>query len=99
MIEAPLETSGVAVAYPIKDAVGLFPNTVLEPVRGQDGNKRERKNQGAEKSEGHSVSHRVEKFSGGTSEGVNGEVPGDDDGDGIKNGAVNVAGGSEDDFV
>ncbi len=36
VIEAPLETSGVAVADPIENAVGLFLNTVLEPVGGEN---------------------------------------------------------------
>src|SRR5580693_3916651 len=41
----------------------------------------------------------MEQFSGGTCEGVDGEISGDDDGDGVKNGAVDIASGGEDDFV
>src|SRR5580658_8702573 len=41
----------------------------------------------------------MEKLSGGTGEGINGEVTGDDDGDGIENGAIDIASGGEDDVV
>ncbi len=41
----------------------------------------------------------MEKFAGGAGEGIDGKITGDDDGDGIENGAVDVARGGENDFV
>src|SRR5258708_12010707 len=99
MIEAPLETRGVGVAHPVENAIGLFLDAFPEPVGGENGNKGERKDERADEREGHGVGHGMEEFSRGAREGVDGEVSGNDDGDGIKNGAVDVAGGSEDDVA
>jgi hypothetical protein len=41
----------------------------------------------------------VEEFTGGAGERVNRKVTGDDDGDGIKNGAIDVAGGVQKNFA
>ena len=97
MIEAPVETPGIVVAEPVVDAIFFFLDAALEPIRGQHGNDSERENQGPEKREAHGVRHGMKEFSGGSSQRVDGEISGDDDGDGIKNGAVDVARGCQDD--
>src|ERR1700676_980182 len=99
MIEAPSEACGIGIADPIEDAIVFFLNAFLEPVGGEDGNNGKSENQRADERKGHGVRHGVEKFAGGASESVDGKVTGDDDGDGIENGAVDVAGGGENHFV
>src|SRR5713226_7933534 len=99
MSEAPIEALGVAVACPIEDAVLLFLDAFLESVPSHHGNNRKRKDKRADEREGHGVRHGMEEFSRRTSESVDGKIAGDDDGDGIENGPIDVACGREDDFV
>ena len=99
VIEAPHEAPGVAVADPVENTIGFFPYAVLEPIGGEHGNEGERKDERADESEGHGVGHGMEEFAGGPGERVDGKITGDDDGDGVKDGAVDVASGGEDDFV
>src|SRR5271168_2872580 len=99
MIQAPLQLLAITTADALEKAIGLFLDTVLEPVGGQDRDQGEREDEGADESEGHGVGHGMEKSSGGTSQSIDGEITGDDDGDGVKNGAVDIASGGEDDVV
>src|SRR5215470_17938285 len=91
MIEAPVETPGIVVAEPVVDAIFFFLDAALEPIGGQYGNDGERQDERAEKSEAHGVGHGMKEFAGGAAQCVDGQITGDDDGNGIKNGAVDVA--------
>src|SRR5690242_16382376 len=99
MIEAPGETAGILVANPFEHAVALFLDAALEPVRSQDRNEGESEYEGAEKGEAHGVGHGMEELSGGAAEGVDGKITGDDDGDGVEDGAIDISRGGENDFV
>src|SRR6185437_703257 len=98
MVKAPVEAVRVEVAEPFENFIGPFAD-VLEPVRAQHRNKSEREEQSAEERECHGVSHRMEKFSGSATKGVNRDVSSDDDGDGVEDGTVYVSGGGENHFV
>src|SRR5277367_1487519 len=99
MIEAPLKLLAITATDPIENAIGLFLDAILEPVRGEHGDEGESENESANQGEGHGVGHGMKKLSGGTGESVDGKVTGDDDGDGIENGAVDVASGGKNHFV
>src|SRR5580692_1707286 len=99
MIQAPLELFAIAAADALEYAIGLFPDAVLEPVGIEDRNERKGKKESADKGEGHGVGHGMEKPSGGAGEGIDREIAGDDDGDGVKDGAVDIASGGENDVV
>src|SRR5580693_9670793 len=99
MIKAPLEACGVTVANPFEDTIWFFLNAFLEPVGSENRDNSKGEDQCADERKGHGVRHGVEKFSGGTGESIDRKVSGNDDGDGIKNRAVNVASGYENDFV
>ena len=99
MIETPFEAACVPIANPVENAIVFFLHAVREPVGSEHRNKGERDEERADEREGHGVGHGMKEFSGGAGERVDRKVSGDDDGDGIKNGAVNVAGGVQKDFV
>ena len=99
MSQAPIQPLGILVADPLEDAVLLFLDAALEPVRSQHRDHGERENQRADQREGHGVGHGMEELSGRTGQRVDGKITGDDDGDGIKDGAVHVAGRREDHFL
>ena len=60
VIEAPFQAAGVLIADPIEDAVLLFLDATLEPVRRQHRNDRERENERAEERKSHGVRHGME---------------------------------------
>src|SRR5258708_39965972 len=97
MVEAPVEGSRVLIANPVVDGILLFLYATLEPVGSEHGNDREGQNKSADEREAHGVRHRVKEFSGGPGERVNRQIARDDDGDGIKDGAIDVARGGKDD--
>ncbi len=99
MIEAPFELPAITSADAVEKTIGLFLDAVLEPIRGEDGNECERENEGANEGESHGVRHGMEKSSGGPSQRIDGEISGDDDGNGIEDGTINIASGGKDDVV
>ena len=95
MVEAPIEAAGILIADPIEDGVLLFLDTLFKPVRRKHGNDGKREDESAKEREAHGVRHGMKEFSGRTAESINGEISGDDDRDGIEDGAVHVASGGE----
>ena len=92
-----MQATRVLIADPVVDGVLFFLHAVLKPVGGEHGNNGERKKKRADERESHGVRHGVEQFTGGAGERIDRQVARDDDGNGIKNGAIDVARGGEDD--
>src|ERR1700722_15615927 len=99
MVEAPHQAAGISVADPVVNAILLFFDTALEPVRRDDRNKRQREDERAEERERHCVGHRVEQFSGRPGQRVDRQISGDDDGDRIKDRTIDIARGVQNHFV
>src|SRR5260370_41693815 len=97
MVEAPVEASLVLIANQVVDGILLFLYAALEPVGSEHGNDGEGQNKSADEREAHGVRHRVKEFSGGPGESVNRQIARDDDGDGIKDGAIHGAPGGKGD--
>src|ERR1700757_1985925 len=93
MVQAPLQAAGVLIADPVVDGVLFFLHAALEPVGGEHGNYRQRKNQRTNKREPHGVRHRMKQFSSWAGECVDGQITRDNDSDGIKDRSIDVARG------
>src|SRR5215472_9007330 len=98
MVQAPFEAASVAVANPVEDAIFFFFYAGAEPVVSKNRNESQCDDQRADQRERHGVGHGMKELSSGTAERVDRQISGDDDGDGIEDGAVNVARGVEQDF-
>src|SRR6516164_9047405 len=98
MVQAPFEATSVAVANPVEDAIFFFFYAGAEPIVSKNRNQSKCDDKRADQRERHGVGHRVKEFSSRATERVDGQISGDDDGDGIKDGAVNVTRGVEQDF-
>ena len=98
-IHAPPELGGVFILDPLINRINFLPDSALEEVGSKHGHKREREQQGSGERKSHGIGHGMEKLSGWAGERVDGDVTGNDDRDGIKNGAVHIARRGQDDFV
>ena len=70
MVQAPFEAAGILIANPVKDFIVFFFDAFTEPVRRKNGHQRERNDQRADQSEGHSVGHGMKQFSSRAAERV-----------------------------
>ena len=98
-VQAPVEFRGVLVLDPLIGAVHVFLHAVLEPVGGEHGNQGESEDQRADQRERHGLGHGMEELAGRAAERVDGKIAGEDDGDGIEDGPVDVVRRREDNFV
>src|SRR5262249_14113197 len=99
MVQTPIEAAGVVVADPVENTVLFFLHAASEPVRGEDRHEGQRKNKCADERKGHGIGHGVKEFSSRAGERVDRKVSGNDDGNRIENGTIDVASGGENDFV
>ena len=72
---------------------------MLEPVRGQHGHQRQRKNRAPISANDIVSAIGMEQLSRRTAQCVDGKISGDDDGDGVEDRAINVARGFQNDVV
>src|SRR6202030_1851619 len=77
----------------------FFLNASAEPVGSEERDQSQGNEQGSDEREGHGVGHGMKEFSGWSSERVNRQIAGNDDRDGIKNGAIDVARGVQQNLV
>src|SRR5260221_14118750 len=99
MIEAPFEAAGILIANPVEDAIVFFFYAFFEPVGSKNRDQGERDQQRTDEREGHGVGHGMKKFTGRAAESVDRKIAGNDDGDGIKNGAIDIARSVQENFV
>ena len=94
-----IKPAGVFIADPVENAILFFLDAALEPVRSQHRNNGEGKNQRADSAKAMVSAMGWKEFAGRPGERVDREIARDDDGDGVEDGAIDVARGCEDDFV
>ena len=71
----------------------------LEPQSAEHGNEGEGEKERSDEGDGDGVGHRLEEFRRRADERVDGKVSGDDDGDRVEDGAVDIFRGGKDDFL
>ena len=98
-IQRPIQLPGVLLFHPFEGAVAFFAYALLEPERSQHRNQGQGKNQRADQGEGHRLRHGVKQLSRRPAQRVNRQISGENDRDRIKDGAIHILGGRENDFV
>ena len=91
MAETPAQHEPVEVAYAIVQAQFRFLDVFSQKESAQYRQERQRADQRSDQRKGHGVRHGLKKAAGRPRKGVNGQVAGDDHGDGIEYGAFHVA--------
>ena len=97
--ECPIQLPGVLRFIHSIGAVGLFAHALLEPVGSQHRNQRQREDQRADQRERHGLGHGMEQLSRRPAERVNRQITGEDDRNRIEDGAIDILGRRQDDFV
>ena len=98
-VQSPIQLLRILFLHPLIRAVPFFAYSFLEPIRSEHRGQGEGEEERADQRERHGFGHRMEQFSGGTAECINGKVSGENNCNGIKDGTINIFGGSDDDFV
>ena len=98
-VEGPIQLAGILALHPFKSAVLLFLDAAFEPVGSQHRNQRQGQKQGAHQRERHGFRHGMEQLSRRSAQRVNRQIPSEDDGYGVEDGAIDVLRRCQDDFV
>src|SRR5277367_6655801 len=98
VVEVPVKLARVLIAHPLKGLVHPLAHTAFEPQGAHNGNECKREDQSANQRDRHRVRHWLEEFCRRTGERVNRQVAGNNDCDGIEDGAVDILRRREDDF-
>ena len=96
VLDAPGDAGAIAVGEPAHDRVFPLGGAVGEEEAGQHGREQHGEDERAEQSEGHGPGHRLEEAAFYGLQGEDGQVGGDDDGDGVEDRALDFVRGLAD---